>query len=269
MKISSGFKYLILAGLIASVATYLIHQYIISKTNVEVRRLGQVIVAGGDIPAGTVLVDRMVKVSQWPEEIIPSSAIRDPKQAIGRVVQVHLNKGEPIMVLKLAPEGASAGLGGLLDPNKLAVTVRTDDVSGVAGFINPGNRVDILVEMPSPGTTGEHFSKIILQNIKVLSKGQSMEQTADNKPQVVNTVTLELQPDQAEVLNLASSQGKIRLALRNKINKGEFATKGVTTSQLSRMPTLIDTMPPKTKETKEIERKMDVIRGTQRKQESY
>jgi pilus assembly protein CpaB len=162
--------------------TYLIYQYISSKTNVEVRRLGQVVVAELDISAGTPIADRMVKVSQWPEEIIPSSAIRDPKQAIGRVVQVPLTKGEPLLVLKLAPEGTAAGLGGLLDPNKLAVTVRTDDVSGVAGFINPGNRVDILVEMTAPGSSGEHFSKIILQNIKVLSKGQSTEQSADNQP---------------------------------------------------------------------------------------
>jgi pilus assembly protein CpaB len=223
MKISSGVKYFVLAGVIAAGATYLIYQYISSKTTVEVRRLSQVVVAEVDIAAGTPIVDRMVKVSQWPEEIIPSSAIRDPKQAIGRVVQVPLTKGEPLLILKLAPEGTAAGLGGLLDPNKLAVTVRTDDVSGVAGFINPGNRVDILVEMPTPGSSGEHFSKIILQNIKVLSKGQSMEQTVDNKPQVVTTVTLELRPDQAEVLNLASGQGKIRLALRNKINTDEFA----------------------------------------------
>ena len=269
MKVSSGLKYFVLAGLIAAVATYLLFQYINSKTTVEVKRLSQVVVAEIDVPAGTPLVDRMVKVSQWPEEIIPSSAIRDPKQAIGRVVQVPLNKGEPLLVLKLAPEGTAAGLGGLLDPNKLAVTVRTDDVSGVAGFINPGNRVDILVEMPTPGASGEHFSKIILQNIKVLSKGQSMEQTVDNKAQVVTTVTLELRPDQAEVLNLASGQGKIRLALRNKINQGEFATSGVTTAQLSRMPALVDTSPPKTKESQEVERKLEVIRGLERKQENY
>jgi len=269
MKLPVGLKYFVLAGLIAAVATYLLHQYITSKTSVEVRRLSQVVIAEVDIAAGAPLTDRMVKVSQWPEEIIPSSAIRDPKQAIGRVVQVPLTKGEPLLVLKLAPEGTAAGLGGLLDRNKLAVTVRTDDVSGVAGFINPGNRVDVLVQMPTPGTANEHFSKIILQNIKVLSKGQSMEQTVDNKPQVVTTVTLELRPDQAEVLNLASGQGKIRLALRNKINQDEFATTGVTTAQLSRMPALVDTSPPKTKETREIDKKLEVIRGLQRKQENY
>lgn len=270
MRIPSGFRYFILAGLIALIATYLINVYITSKTRVEVKRLGQVLVAELDIPAGAILVDRMVKISQWPEEIIPSSAIRDPKQAVGRVVQMPISKGEPVMVLKLAPEGTAAGLGGLLDPNKLAVTVRTDDVSGVAGFINPGNRVDILVEMPTPDSSGEHFSKIILQNIKVLSKGQSMEQNAEKKPEVVNTVTLELSPDQAEVINLASGQGKIRLALRNMINHAEFVTKGITTSQISRMPTLIDTVPPKvTPKVSETVRKMDIIKGTKRDQVEY
>jgi len=86
---------------------------------------------------------------------------------------------------------------------------------------------------------------------------------------VVTTVTLELRPDQAEVLNLASGQGKIRLALRNKINQDEFATTGVTTAQLSRMPALIDSSPPKTKETKEIERKLEMIRGLERTQVRY
>ena len=116
MKISSGVKYFVLAGLIAAVATYLIYQYISSKTNVEVRRLGQVVVAEVDISAGTPIADRMVKVSQWPEEIIPSSAIRDPKQAIGRVVQVPLTKGEPLLVLKLAPEGTCSWSGRTLGP---------------------------------------------------------------------------------------------------------------------------------------------------------
>jgi len=266
MRIPPGLKYVVFAVLIALLATYFVHQYIISKTMVEVRRLGQVVVADMDISAGTALGERMVRVAQWPEEIIPSSALRDPKHVVGRVVQVALSKGEPIMVLKLAPEGTSAGLGGLLGADKLAVTVRTDDVTGVAGFINPGDRVDVLVEMPAIGTQGEHFSKIILQNIKVLSKGQSMEQITEKKPEVVTTVTLELSPDQAEVINLASGQGKIRLALRNRLNKAEFATTGVITSQIGYKPVLVNTLPPKGKKS---EQTIDVIKGNQRYQVNY
>jgi pilus assembly protein CpaB len=109
--------------------------------------------------------------------------------------------------------------------------VRVDDVSGVAGFIHPGDHVDVLMEMAKPGSA-EHFSKTILQNIVVLSAGQTWEQGRDEKPAVVNTVTLVLNTAQAEIMNLASNQGKIRLALRNRNDVAELATRGVDTSNL-------------------------------------
>ena len=148
-----------------------------------------------------------------------------------RVVTVPLSKGEPILLSKLAPEGSAAGLGGLMRHDKLAVTVRTDDVTGVAGFLHPGERVDVLVDMKMPDSQ-DHLSKIILQDINVLSAGQKWEQTGDKKPQVVNTVTLELSPEEAEVINLASKQGKIHLALRHLENKNKVATAGISTSEL-------------------------------------
>jgi len=109
--------------------------------------------------------------------------------------------------------------------------VRVDDVSGVAGFVHPGDHVDVLVEM-ARGDSKEHFSKTILQNIVVLSAGQTWEQTRDQKPSVVNTVTLILTNEQAEILNLASNQGRIRLALRNRLDFLAVETKGVATSSL-------------------------------------
>jgi pilus assembly protein CpaB len=176
----------------------------------------------------------------------------------GRVALTPIAKGEPILLSKLAPEGTAAGLGGLLDPNSLAVTVKTDEVSGVAGFINPGDRIDVMVEMPGAG--GEHFSRIILQNLKVLSKGQAWDQTADKKPQVVPTVTLEVTPEQAEMLNLASFQGRIRLALRNQMNKAQFATGGVVSSQLAhKKPVPVEEGKPAPK--KQDSRVVQVIKG--------
>jgi len=110
--------------------------------------------------------------------------------------------------------------------------VKTDEVSGVAGFITPGDRIDVLVEMTGVGEGKEPISKVILQNLKVLSKGQVWDQTGDKKPQVVPTVTLEVTPEQAEMLNLASFQGRIRLALRNQMNRANYSTSGVVPSQL-------------------------------------
>ena len=233
MKIPAGLKYFVLAGLVGLVAVFLIHRYIVMKTALPVKPTASVVVAEVDIAPGTALAGRLMKVATWPQDIVPAKAVSKPQELEGRVAQVHIDRGEPILLSKLAPQGTAAGLGGLLEPEKLAVTVKTDEVSGVAGFITPGDRVDVLVEMPTPGASGEHFSKIILQNLKVLSKGQIWEQTGEKKPQVVNTVTMEVSPEEAELLNLASFQGKIRLALRNQINRAHSSTSGVVTSQLA------------------------------------
>ncbi|MBW1991114.1 MAG: Flp pilus assembly protein CpaB [Deltaproteobacteria bacterium] len=260
MKLPPGIKYFILAGIVGLVATFLIHRYITSRTAVVKKPTAQVVVADLDISPGTALAARMLRTARWPRDIVPPKAVRSIKQVEGRVAQVPISRGEPILLTKLAPEGTAAGLGGLLDPNKLAVTVRVDDVSGVAGFINPGDRVDLLVDMPAPDSKGEHFSKIILQNLKVLSKGQIWEQTGEKKPQVVNTVTLEVTPEEAEIINLATNQGKIRLALRNQLNQGTFYTKGVLTSQLAyRRPA-----PAETPSENRPDTSIEVIKGMQR-----
>lgn len=232
MKLPPGAKYFLLAGVVGLAAVFLVHHYISSRVRTPVTPTGQLVVAEADIAPGTALVGRLLRVATWPRDIIPPRAVTTTKELEGRVAQMPIAKGEPILLSKLAPEGTAAGLGGLLEPNSLAVTVKTDEVSGVAGFVNPGDRIDVLVEMPGVEGNNEHFSKIILQNLKVLSKGQVWDQTVDKKPQVVPTVTLEVSPEQAEMLNLASFQGKIRLALRNQMNRTRYATGGVATSQL-------------------------------------
>jgi pilus assembly protein CpaB len=164
------------------------------------------------------------------------------------------------MQTKLAPVGTAAGLGGLLDPNKLAVTIRTDDVSAVAGFINPGDRVDLLVDIQDREEK-EAFSKILLQNLKVLSKGQVWDQTQEKKPEVKTTVTLEVTPEEAEIINLATNRGKIRLALRNQLNQAQFHTRGVLSSQLAhRRPATATAPAPQA----QAEPTVEVIKGMQR-----
>ena len=144
---------------------------------------------------------------------------------------VPIPQGNPILFSMLAPEGTSAGLSGILPDGKRALTVKVDEVAGVGGFIHPGDHVDVLVDLPIKDAA-EHFSKTILHDIAVLTTGQIWQQKGDNKPVVVNTVTLELTPHESEVLNLASNEGKIRLALRNRNNKTVAETEGVTTSFL-------------------------------------
>ena len=231
LPIPKGIVYIILAGMVGLVATFTIHRYVSMKTEVPKVALGQVAIAAADVSPGLALTAATVKIASWPKELIPPQTASTLKEVDGRVSLVPIGKGEPILFTKLAPEGTAAGLGGLLDSSKRALTVRVDDVSGVAGFIHPGDHVDVLVDLQVPGSH-EHLSKTILQNLVVLSTGQVWEQKGDLKPMVVNTVTMEVTPDQAEVLNLASNNGKIRLSLRSRHNVAAITTPGVTTSSI-------------------------------------
>jgi len=219
----------VVAGL---VATFAIHRYVSIKTTIPVAATQQVIIAAGDISPGTVLSSGLVKNVAWPPKVIPPKSASSMGEIEGRVVMVPIPQGNPILFSMLAPEGTSAGLSGILPDGKRALTVKVDEVAGVGGFVHPGDHVDVLVDLPIKEAS-EHFSKTILHDIVVLTTGQIWQPKGDdNKPVVVNTVTLELTPHESEVLNLASNEGKIRLALRNRNNKTIAQTEGVTTSFL-------------------------------------
>ncbi len=217
------------AGLVATVA---IRRYVTMKTKVPVTASRQVIVAAHDIAPGTPLTGQIVKSVTWPQAVVPPKAASTLNQIDGRVVNVPIPQGNPILFSMLFPEGTAAGLSGILAEGQRALTVRVDEVAGVAGFIHPGDHVDVLVDLPIVNAR-THLSKTILHDITVLTTGQVWHQSGDNKPMVVNTVTLEVTPQQSEVLNLASNEGKIRLALRNRNNKTITQTKGVTTDYLT------------------------------------
>jgi pilus assembly protein CpaB len=231
MKPLKGKLNILVALAFGLVATFFIHTYITSKTRGTAQKTVPVLIADASVSPGTALRPELIRVVKWPQEIVPPQTASSIKQVENRVVSVPLSKGEPVLLSKLTPEGSAAGMSGLMRHDKLAVTVRTDDVTGVAGFLHPGERVDVLVDMKLPDSQ-ENISKIILQDIAVLSVGQKWEQTGDKKPDVVNTVTLELNPEEAEIINLASKEGKIHLALRHLENKTKVSTSGISTSQL-------------------------------------
>jgi len=249
----------VVAGLLA---TFGIHRYVVNKTQVALAPTGMVAVATGDIAPGTALAGVSLKLVSWPKELIPPQCAASLNQVEGRVVTFPISSGEPIMFSKLAPVGTAAGLSSLLNESKRALTVRVDDVTGVAGFLHPRDRVDVLADMKLKGVD-ENYSKVILQDITVLSIGQIWQQTEDDKPKVVNAVTLELTPEQTEIVNLASNEGKIRLALRGGGNKATVETSGVAISNLfaGMMKPPPATMPQK--EAKP-EKCVEVIKGCER-----
>ena len=231
LKLPRGTIFLIAAVVAGLIATFGIHRYVSVKTRVVQTPTRQVFIAAADIYPGMALTGTAVKAVTWPQEVIPPKSVSTLREIEGRVVKVPIPQGNPVLFSMLAPEGTAAGLSGILDDGKRALTVKVDEVAGVAGFIHPGDRVDVLMDLSLKGQS-EHFSKTILHDIAVLSTGQIWEQKGENKPMVVNTVTLELTPEEAEMLNLASNEGKIRLALRNRNNKTIAKTQGVTTSVL-------------------------------------
>lgn len=196
-------------------------------------KAGRIVVAAGDINLGQRLSGDMLKLVEWPAESVPKGAHTDPQKLAGRVLRTAVLMGEPVSEAKLAPTGTMGGLSAVIAEGKRAITVRVNDVVGVAGFALPGNFVDIIVSTqkdPPPNTTlarPENISKIVLERILVLAVAQEVNRD-ETKPKVVNAVTLEVTPEQAEKLDLARSVGTLSLALRNQVDPADAKTGGAT-----------------------------------------
>jgi pilus assembly protein CpaB len=192
----------------------------------------RIVVAAVDVSLGQRLTPEMMKSLDWPADNLPNGALRDPSKLVGRVLKTSVLRDEPLSELKLAPAGTVGGLSALITEGKRAITVRVNDVVGVAGFALPGNFVDILVNTQSAGNGHENaISKIVLERILVLAVAQEVGRD-ETKPRVVNAVTLEVTPSQAENLDLARSVGTLSLVLRNQVDPRPGVTGGATKSSL-------------------------------------
>ena len=194
-----------------------------------------VAVAVTDLSWGTALNKEMIKTTPFLRgSLPPGEHFSDAASLEGKVLIMPVKANEPILRSRLAPDSiATGGVAAVVDPNKRAMAVRVDKVIGVSGFVHPGNRVDVLVSLQQSGQGNNPITKIVLQNIPVLAAGTEMEQRGKNeKPVAVDVITLELTPDQAEKLALATSQGKIQLALRNFNSTEEVTTRGATIQTL-------------------------------------
>ncbi len=200
--------------------------------------LSRIVVATADANRGQRLTPELLGFADWPTKDIPKDAFTDPSRLHDRVLKGNLLKNEPISESKLAPAGTLGGLSALISEGKRAITVRVNDVIGVAGFALPGNYVDVIVhterEGAAPGTApgaSQHISKIVLERILVLAVAQEVSRD-ETKPKVVNAVTLEVSPEQAEHLDLARGVGTLSLALRNQVDPSLPATIGATKRSL-------------------------------------
>ena len=196
---------------------------------------GRIAVAAADVEIGAKLTPEMLRMVEWPPSSVPPGAFVDMAALDGRVVKTSVTRGEPLIDAKLAPAGTKGGLSAVVSEGKRAMTVRVNDVVGVAGFALPGNYVDIMVntqnEQARGGDRDNAISKIVLERILVLAVAQEADRDS-TKPKVVNAVTLEVTPGQAEGLDLARSVGTLSLVLRNQSDPKPGGTEGATKTSL-------------------------------------
>ena len=209
---------------------------------------GKVVVAAADVSLGQRLSPDMLRLAEWPAESLPEGALQDPLKLSGRVLKTSVLRGEPLSEAKLAPAGTLGGLSALITEGRRAITVRVNDVIGVAGFALPGNYVDIIVSTQQDAgdrtyPQSRNISKIVLERILVLAVAQEVGRD-ETKPRVVNAVTLEVTPAQAENLDLARSVGSLSLVLRNQVDPQPGVTDGATKLTLLGAPEPVPSAAP-------------------------
>lgn len=191
-------------------------------------RTQPVVVAAADLQLGSEIKRENLKVAQFPDGQAPEGAFTNPDELVGRGVIAPIVRNEPILISKLASKEAGAGLPPIIPAGMRAVSVRVNEVIGVAGYVLPGTYVDVVATQSPTNQPADIISKVVLANVQVLTAGTRMEQDQkDGKPMPVTVVTLLVDPEQAERLALASTEGKIQLALRNPLDQTAPATPGI------------------------------------------
>ena len=221
----------IVAGGVFAFATYNYVQRIPGKTvTIPTTKIA---VAGSDLDIGAEITKDSVRLIDWPSNAAPANAISDANEVIGRGLVMPMIQNEPFLELKLAPKDAGAGLPPAIPPGLRAVSVKVNEVIGVAGYVLPGTHVDVVATVNPTQNATDVTSKVILTNVLVLAAGTKIEQgEKDKKPIAVSVVTMLVDPEQAERLTLASTEGKIQLALRNPLDTATPVTPGIKTKAL-------------------------------------
>ena len=228
---------------------------------------GEVVVAKADLAWGTKLTPEMLQVVNYPAGNLPNGYYKNVEDLKDAVLLQNMMTNEPILRSKLASgTNVGSGVAAVTDPMKRAMSVKVDEVIGVSGFIKPGDHVDVMVTIEPDSKSQNPVAKMILGNLKVLAAGMQFENNGNEKdPKPVQVMTLEVDIEEAEKLALASTQGKLRLALRNPLNVEKVLTKGATVASL-----LASFRPKEIKKDVDPEfYSVEVIKGSDRKQVKF
>lgn len=232
---------LLVAVGLASAASYAVYRAItrIPVREVEVRST-QIVVAAKPVPVGAILAADDVKLAAWPERAVVPKSFTSVEAVVNRGVIDGLEENQPVTESRLAPVGAGGGLPPTIKPGMRALSIKVDDVIGVAGFVVPGTRVDLIVTArQGGGGSDEAMARIVVSNLEVLTAGTRIDQERsrqEGKPIPTSVVTLLVTPEDAERIALAQNQGQLSLALRNPLDVEKVETQGARMTSLMGPP---------------------------------
>jgi len=237
----------------------------------------QVAVAADDILVGTKLEPRNIRIVTLPQSAVPAGAYSAVSQVVGRGVILPMSKGEFLLPGKLAALNAGAGLPSMIPPGMRAVSVRVNDVVSVAGFVQPGTRVDVM----ATGTQGggnDRQTMTVLENVAVIAVGKSLDRSASESTTTAPVITLLVSPDDAQKLALVSQEGRIQLSLRNPLDTKKGGISATRTSSLYQGEIKVAATEPKAKVHKTVAKTatsapapyaVEMIRGNKREENKF
>lgn len=245
---------LLMIGFVAlalgAIVSYAVYRTLQSRSGGDVPPGVDVVVAANDIAVGAKVEDRDVRTVRFPAADLPPNSFHLKSSVVGRGAVLPIAKGEFFLPNKLAGENAGSGMPSLIPPGMRAVSVRVNEVIGVAGFVVPGTRVDVLLT-GNPTNAADERTTTVLENVAVIATGQKLEKNTAGEPQLTPVITLLVSPDDAQKLTLASTQGKIQLALRNPLDTKQQELASVGTGALYRgVPVAVAPSAPRPKSGK-------------------
>lgn len=224
-------------------------------------------VADRDLQAGARLELEDIRLLDWPAGDLPSGYSSSAADLLGRGLLSSVRRNEPLLASKLASPEVGGGMPILIPEGKRAMSVRVDDVVGVAGWVLPGTRVDVVVTMDRASQQSEPATRVVLQNLEVLAAGSSIERDLNGDPQTVQVVTLLVDSEEAEELALAHSNGRLQLALRNPLDLESVETRGIHASHIIAgrpAPRVVQSTSPAPAPRPSTSVQVEVYRGPQR-----
>ena len=264
-----------MASLLAGIITYFFSKRM--RLSRAQHATNQLVAAAIDLPSGATLTTKDVTMVEWPSNLAMVGSFSKIEDVVGKPLLYPLVANEPILKRDLGLEGSGIGISGKIPTGMRATAVRSNEIVGVAGFLYPGSRVDVMVTYTPPSSSGGGsgpLTQTVLQNVEVLTAGQTIEPDPQGKPQTVNVVTLLVSPEDSQKLQLAGSQGTIQFVLRSGVDQTNVDLRPTRLDQLAGErpappPAPGKKAPKRVAEASKPVYILEVIQGTKRTEEKF